>query len=60
MTILGTILLVLAVFISGVFSCLLGEILAHLVLYSRRGQARKGKRKSDGINDAFMNIIKHE
>ncbi len=60
MTTLGISLLVLAVFISGIFSCMLGEILAHLVLYCRRGQAKKGKHKSDGINDAFINLIKHE
>ena len=60
MTTLGISLLVLAVFISGTFSCMVGEILAHLVLYSRRGQAKKGKHRRDGMNDAFINIIKHE
>lgn len=54
--------LVITLFISGIFSCMIGEILAHLVLYPRRRQAKKGKQKCerDGINDAFISIIKHE
>ena len=60
MTTLEIFLLVLTVFVSGIFSCMIGEILAHLVLYRRRGQAKKGKIKSGGINGAFINLIKHE
>jgi hypothetical protein len=60
MTTLEMFLLVITVFVSGVFSCMIGEILAHLVLYSRRGQAKKGRKRSDGINSAFINLIKHK
>lgn len=57
MTTIELMLLILAVFVSGILSCMIGKILAHLLLYPRRRQT--GKRKGDRINEAFINLIKH-
>lgn len=52
-----TIPFILAIFISGTLSSLTGGIIAHLVFYRRRGQA-KSRKRSDGKNDTFVDLIK--
>ena len=66
MSTLETIFIILAVFIAGNLSAVTGEILAHLVLYRRRGQVAKKKHKRDGTRQntnesiRFIDLIKND
>lgn len=60
MTALGIIFLTLATLTALIFSVMAGEILAHLVIYRRRGQAAKKKRKRDGNTYDLIDLIKND
>ncbi len=60
MTALGIIFLICAVTTLIIFSVMTGEILAHLVLYRRRGQAAKKKQKRDGNTVDLIDLIKYD
>ncbi len=60
MNTLVTFFLILAVFTALALSVMTGEIMAHLVLYRRRGQASRSKRKRDGNTMDFIDLIKHD
>ncbi|MBQ8743398.1 MAG: hypothetical protein IJZ03_08535 [Clostridia bacterium] len=47
----------LVLFTSGIISSLIGGIIAHLVFYHRRKQA-KSRKGSDGSINAFIDLMK--
>ncbi len=60
MTAIGTVFLILAAITALIFSVTVGVILAHLVLYRRRGQAAKKKQKRDGNTSDLIDLIKYD
>lgn len=48
----------LAVFFSVTLATLIGEILAHLIIYRRVGRAKKRNKRKSGGPDSFSELIK--
>lgn len=60
MTQVSLFFLVLAVFLAGSLSVFIGETFAHLVIYPRRGQAKKSKKRCGGKEKDLLDLIKYD
>ena len=60
MTAIGTVFLILAAITALIFSVTVGVILAHLVLYRRRGQAAKSKKDRGGDKKHLIDLIRYD
>lgn len=60
MTLITLFFLIFAVFFAGTFSAFFGNLIAHLVIFHRRGQAAKSKKDRGGDKKHLIDLIRYD
>lgn len=60
MTLITLFFLIFAVFFAGTLSAFFGNLIAHLVIFHRRGQAVKSKKDRGEKQKRFIDLIRYD
>ncbi|MBE6619086.1 MAG: hypothetical protein E7626_04815 [Ruminococcaceae bacterium] len=60
MTLITLFFLIFAVFFAGTLSSFFGNLIAHLVIYHRRGRASKSKKDRGGDQRRLIDLIRYD